>query len=206
MGKKQGPNKENLEATRRNFLKVARKEFATKGYYNASTGSIVEASNMARGSLYYHFGDKKGLFQAVYLELMEEMRDIVSKKVKSAPTSWDSLMAACLGVLDLCMKDETRRIVVDVHTALTYGERFEILQKTLLDELRGILRSLKDQGYFEGLEVNTLSMIIFGIISESGRSFEVANDIPKARIMIGEAFVFFMEKARGEKAKSSAHG
>jgi AcrR family transcriptional regulator len=60
MGKKHGPNKENLEATRRIFLNIARKEFSTRGYYNASTAAIVEESGMARGSLYYHFGDKKG--------------------------------------------------------------------------------------------------------------------------------------------------
>ena len=87
MAKKPGPNKQNLEATRRIFLNIARKEFSTQGYYNASTAHIVEESGMARGSLYYHFGDKKGLFRAVYEELMTEMRDAVRKDVAGAKHS-----------------------------------------------------------------------------------------------------------------------
>ena len=197
MGKKSGPNKENLEATRRIFLDIARKEFTTNGYYHASTANIVAESGMARGSLYYHFGDKKGLFKAVYAEAMEDMRDEIVKSSAAANNPWDAFMAACMTGLDLCMKSDIRRIIVDVHTALTYGERFEILQRTLLLELVRLLEDVINSGYFKGHDPRTLMMMIFGIISESGRSFELADDVPKRRKELGDTFTRFLEAARG---------
>ena len=196
MAKKHGPNKENLEATRRTFLQIARKDFSTLGYYQASTAQIVDASGMARGSLYYHFGDKKGLFGAVYEELMEEMRKDIIDSIKDITNPWDRFIGACLRCLDIMMQSQTRRIVVDVHTALTYAERLEILQRTLLSELHDLLVAVINQGYFKGHDARALGIMIFGFISEGGRSFELANDVQKARSDIGDNFVMFMEKAR----------
>lgn len=197
MAKKHGPNKENLEATRRIFLKIARKEFSSVGYYNASTASIVAESGMARGSLYYHFGDKKGLFRAVYEELMGELQEEVRRTSAKSASPWDALMNSAMKMLDLSMKSEIRRIIVDVHTALTYDERLEILGGTLLLELHTLLHAIMQQGYFKGHQIRPLSILIFGILSEASRSFEIADDVKQARAEIGESFFLFMEKARG---------
>lgn len=197
MAKKAGPNQENLEATRRIFLNIARKEFSTKGYYNASTADIVNESGMARGSLYYHFGDKKGLFKAVYEEAMIDMRHTIVARVEPIEDSWEKFITACLATLDLGMKKELRRVIVDVHTALTYNERFSILSRTLLEELMVLLHNVLRAGYFKGHEPRTLMMMIFGIISESVRSFEVSEDVPKTRKQLGDTLVMFLEKARG---------
>lgn len=197
MAKKHGPNKENLEATRRIFLTIARKEFSDVGYYNASTAQIVEESGMARGSLYYHFGDKKGLFRAVYEELMVEMQASVHARAQRAQTPWDAFIEGALEVLDLCTAQKTRRIIIDVHTALTYGERVEILRRTLLLELYHRLSRVMEAGYFKGHDTKTLALLIFGIISEGSRSFELSDDVAQARKDVGESFTRLLEKARG---------
>lgn len=197
MGKKAGPNKENLEATRRVFLQIAHKEFSTKGYYGASTAAIVEESGMARGSLYYHFGDKKGLFKAVYEEAMSGMRTDMIAKTHHIADAWEAFMTGCMTLLDLCMKDELRRIIVDVHTALTYRERYDVLRKTLLEEIQQMLVKLVDAGHFKGHDLHTLMMMVFGLISESGRSFEVSDNIVNSRAMMGNSFTLLMERARG---------
>lgn len=197
MAKKHGPNKENLEATRRIFLNIARHEFSEEGYYNASTAKIVQESGMARGSLYYHFGDKKGLFRAVYEELMIEMQEGVIKRTAPIGNDWDALMTGCLEVLDMCTLQETRRIIVDVHSAISYGERLEILSRTLLMELQTLLKKNIANGHFKGHHIHPLSIILFGILSEGSRSFELAEDVMKARQEIGDAFLLFMEKVRG---------
>lgn len=196
MAKKSGPNRENLEATRKVFMAIARKEFSTKGYYGASTADIVDESGMARGSLYYHFGDKKGLFKAVYEEAMIDMRKDVMAKVDPIKDPWEKFITACLTVLDLCMKKDLRRIIVDVHTALTYRERFEILTSTLLGELMEILDGCVRAGYFKGHDPRTLMMMIFGILSESGRSFELSEDVPKSRQVLGDTLTRFLVSAR----------
>lgn len=197
MAKKHGPNKDNLAATRRIFLSIARKEFSEKGYYDASTADIVTASQMARGSLYYHFGDKRGLFRAAYEELMQEMQAALVKRITGITDPYEALTAGCLEILDLCTERTTRRIVVDVHTAITYGERIEILSRTLILEVQKLLTLCVAAGHFKGHDIRPLSIVIFGMISEGARSFELAQDITSARRDVGNAFVLLMERARG---------
>lgn len=197
MAKKHGPNKENLEATRRIFLDIARSEFSKEGYYNASTARIVEESGMARGSLYYHFGDKKGLFGAVYEELMLEIQTAVCNRVAAIKDPFEGVIAASLLVMDMCMESTTRRIIIDVHTAITYAERLEILGRTALLELHKLLKSSLEAGYFKGHSIQSLSILIFGMVSEGSRSFELADDVGKARSDLGAAFTLLMENARG---------
>lgn len=195
MAKKIGPNKENLEATRKNFLQIASAEFANKGYYDTSTAIIVEKSGMARGSLYYHFGDKKGLFQAVYEQLMMQIQETIRKEIETIKEAREALIHACLSFLDLCMQSGTRRIIIDVHTALTYPERIEVLQRTLLSELRILIDNARGAGYFNSYDPHSLLIIIFSMISEGGRSFELAKDVGKSREQLGRDFVLFMERA-----------
>ncbi len=196
MAKKHGPNKENLEATRRAFLAIARKEFSEVGYYKASTAKIVAESGMARGSLYYHFGDKKGLFRAVYEEIAYESQKAVKSRIVNSGNTWDGLMAGCLSCLDFCTSQDSRRIIVDVYTALSYKERMEILKRTVLHDLQQQLKAALAQGYFKGHDLEPLSIILLGFLSEAGRSFELSDDVLKAREDIGRNFVMLMEKAR----------
>jgi hypothetical protein len=53
-----------------------------------------------------------------------------------------------------------------------------------------------EQGYFKGHDLHTLSLIVFGIMSEGSRSFELAEDVQKARADMGKAFLLFMTNAR----------
>ena len=88
MAKKTGPNKDNLEKTRALFLELASEEFKTYGYANASTNRIVEKSGMARGSLYYHFKDKKAMFYAVYIETMHMVTSELEMTIAQHNDSW----------------------------------------------------------------------------------------------------------------------
>jgi len=49
-------------------LRAARDLFTRKGFANASVREICQAAGATPPSLYYHFGDKEGLFQAVVAE------------------------------------------------------------------------------------------------------------------------------------------
>jgi AcrR family transcriptional regulator len=54
---------ENLEQEKRErILNAAMKEFARKGYENASTNEIVKTANIGKGRLFHYFNTKKELF------------------------------------------------------------------------------------------------------------------------------------------------
>lgn len=189
MSKRHGSNKENLEETRKIFLEIARDEFCKSGYADASTSRIVEKSGMARGSLYYHFGDKNGLFRAVYEQAMQKAMHDVSAVMDPIDDAWDAFIAGAHAFLDLCMDDTFRKIVlIESQGAISFVDRFEIQQQTLLSKLRSLLPEIMSRGYFPGHTGKTVAIFIYGALGEIGRAFDLSEDIEEDRQIYGRAF------------------
>ena len=68
------------EETQRNLLDAALELFIERGYAGTSIADIVERASSSVGSLYHHFGDKSG----VYLALWEHWADVQEEYVKDA--------------------------------------------------------------------------------------------------------------------------
>lgn len=72
------------EERREEILDAAEKLFAAKGFDNTSTGDILDAVGIARGTLYYHFKSKEdildGVIQRITGRLMQDASQIVRKK------------------------------------------------------------------------------------------------------------------------------
>ena len=72
------------EVRREEILDAAEKLFAAKGFDNTSTGDILDAVGIARGTLYYHFKSKEdildGVIQRITDRLMQDAGEIVRKK------------------------------------------------------------------------------------------------------------------------------
>lgn len=198
MSKRSGPNKENYEETRRNFLDAALEEFCSYGYTDASTTRIVEQSGMARGSLYYHFGDKYGLFEAVYRAMLDRAMHALSRAMDIQENPWDALLKGCDVFMDLCMDDKFRKIVlVESQSAIDFKLRLSIIQETLMKKLGTILPELLQKGCFSGHNENTASIFIMGYLGEIGRSFDFGDDVKLARMAHGKAFHQTLSKLHG---------
>lgn len=80
--------KESNEQTRENILDAARREFFEKGYGAASINTIVDASNVTKPTVYYHFKNKEGLFNALvaeaYRNAHENRRGAVDENISAA--------------------------------------------------------------------------------------------------------------------------
>ena len=72
------------EARKEEILDAAEKLFAAKGFDNTSTGDILDAVGIARGTLYYHFKSKEdildGVIQRVTGRLIDNAHGIVRQK------------------------------------------------------------------------------------------------------------------------------
>ena len=196
MSKNKGSNQENLDKTRAVFLQKARQEFATKGYGDASTNKIVEESGMARGSLYYHFGDKKGLFIAVYKELLAEMEQEIDCAMSLHSESWIQFKAGIEACLNCFRDGQTRTIIIDAYAALEYEERISIQEETLLGKLNSTLGALFKDGHFKNYDPHRLGVLIFGMVSEAGRSLEMAEDIDEACAAYKHNILTLLETAK----------
>lgn len=189
MSKRPGPNKDNLEATRKTFMDIAKLEFCNHGYSDASTTRIVTESGMARGSLYYHFGDKNGLFKAVYEELLDNALVSISEVMDMRDTPLGSLLNGAEAFLRLCLQEEFRKIVlIQAQSAISYGERMQVLRKTLLGKLYDIMPALIENGHFPGHTAHTATLFVFGILAETGRALEFSQNAEESMAEYNKAF------------------
>src|SRR5437764_113844 len=60
-------------AVARHIARVAARLFATQGYDATSVRTIVEAAGVTKPTLYYHFGSKEGLAQALLTVPMSQL-------------------------------------------------------------------------------------------------------------------------------------
>jgi len=82
---------------------------------------------MARGSLYYHFKDKRGLFMAVYEETTHEIREDLKQKTADFKDPWEAFLFGANLYLEHCISPKTRKIIYDGDVVLTYEERLAII-------------------------------------------------------------------------------
>ncbi len=71
--KKSAPLTRDAEATKGRILDAAEEEFARGGLLGARTEAIAAKTGVTKSMIFYHFGDKEGLYQAV-LERAVSMR------------------------------------------------------------------------------------------------------------------------------------
>ena len=137
------------EARREEILDAAEKLFAAKGFDNTSTGDILDAVGIARGTLYYHFKSKEdildGVIQRITAHLMQAAGRIVRQK--------ELPVLERLTKAILALNVESRigvEIMEQVHrpqNALMHQK----MQAALLAGIHPILTELVEEGIRQGL-------------------------------------------------------
>lgn len=67
--------KRNPEKTRKKILKAATETFAQKGFSGTSISALVKASGYNERMIYHYFGDKAGLYRAVFVQKWQELKE-----------------------------------------------------------------------------------------------------------------------------------
>ncbi len=173
MSKKPGPNKENFNKTGEKFLTIARQEFIEHGYLNASTERIVKKSGMARGSLYYHYGNKEGMFRAVYKAVIAETAKRIEKQLKEIDDPKEALKAGCRLFFLECERPDVHVIMLSEGIAhIPYQDRLDLLEGNLLLILRNLVNGVYENEMYQEFDPAIFLTFIYGIVAECGRSFE----------------------------------
>lgn len=105
------PRPEMIAETRAKLLSAGRHAFGTVGYAEASMDDFTAAAGLTRGALYHHFGDKKGLLQAVIREIDAEMTEHLHRVSAAAPTRWQGFVEECSAYIELALEPEIQRIM-----------------------------------------------------------------------------------------------
>ena len=100
--------KAELNAAARQIARVAAGLFATQGYEATSVRMIVEAAGVAKPTLYYHFGSKEGLAQALLTLPMAVLADAMRTILEARGDPVEALVEIVEAHFVFCREDPDR--------------------------------------------------------------------------------------------------
>ncbi|WP_341705058.1 helix-turn-helix domain-containing protein, partial [Ferrovibrio sp.] len=118
---------EKHAATRAALLATARALFAARGYAGTGTEDVVAAAGVTRGALYYHFADKRALFEAVVETVAQDVLAAIEAAAGQAASPVDALVRGTGAFLDACLEPGTRQIyLIDAPSVIGWPRWREI--------------------------------------------------------------------------------
>lgn len=105
------PREEMIAETRAKLIAAGRQAFGAVGYAAASMDDFTAGAGLTRGALYHHFGDKKGLLQAVIQQIDAEMTLRLNRISAAAPDRWQGFVAECVAYIEMALEPEIQRIM-----------------------------------------------------------------------------------------------
>ena len=187
------------EERREEILDAAEKLFAAKGFDNTSTGDILDAVGIARGTLYYHFKSKEeildGVIGRITNRLMQDAGEIVRKK--ELPV----LERLTKAIMSLNVESKIGyEIMEQVHrpqNALMHQK----MQATLLAGINPILTELVKEGIEQGIcHTRYPESVVEMTILYANVAFDelnVAGLSPEQREKKIAGFIYNMERLMG---------
>lgn len=98
--------------TRAKLIAAGRKAFGEKGYAAASMDDFTAEAGLTRGALYHHFGDKRGLLEAVVHEIDAELAAQLAAISAQASTPWEALVQENVGYVERALEPDIQRILL----------------------------------------------------------------------------------------------
>jgi AcrR family transcriptional regulator len=161
------PRKESMAETREKLLVAGRKAFGTVGYTESSMDDFTAAVGLTRGALYHHFGDKKGLFQAVVQEIDAEMFSRLKDIVAQASTPWEGCVNEQVGYIEMALDPEIQRILFRDGSAILGDISQWPSTNSCIAGLEKSLEALKADGTIVDIDTKAIARLINGASSQA---------------------------------------
>jgi AcrR family transcriptional regulator len=159
---------EQREETRRKLIGIARAQFTQYGYTQTTTEAIVYQAGVTRGALYYHFGNKEGLFKAVVAEVQHEVALRVAEASQTTEDAWGQLTAGCRAFLQASLAPDAQRILlIDGPATIGWDEWRKIDAQNAMRLLEEGIRELSDLGMIKIASVSAATHLLSGAMNEA---------------------------------------
>ena len=165
------PPAEKDEHTRSRLLRAAVQVFNKKGYSAASVREIVELASVTKPALYYHFGSKEGVLEAILHEGLEEFRATAARAMEMPGTTRERLTRLC-GDLYGLFTDNVPVIQV-VHRAFHdpagNAPDFDLVEveRTLGAALQQIVEAGMASGELRAVDPADVALALIGVIGSA---------------------------------------
>ncbi|MEO5758041.1 MAG: TetR/AcrR family transcriptional regulator [Mesorhizobium sp.] len=156
------PRTEMIAETRAKLLAAGRHAFGTVGYAEASMDDFTASAGLTRGALYHHFGDKKGLLQAVIREIDAEMFARLKVVSGRAGSLWQGFIDECTAYIEMALEPEIQRIVLLDGPAVLGDPTQWPSQNECIRSMTESLRRLSDEGTIVAADPEAMARLISG--------------------------------------------
>lgn len=183
-----------IEETRSKLIQAARRSFAIHGYANASMDELTAEAGLTRGALYHHFGDKKGLLQAVVDQIDTEMADKAHALSAREKDMWKRLLAEAIAYIEMALEPEIQRIMLRDGPAVLGDPSQWPSQNVCLGRTMEGLHSLIEAGVIKPVDTEATARLLNGAALNAAM-WIASSDHPKA--VYGKAVEAFRHLANG---------
>jgi AcrR family transcriptional regulator len=127
------------EQSRERLMHAALQLFAHQGYAKTSTREIAEAAGTNLAAISYYFGDKAGLYRAVFFEMQGKPEDEIARYAGVELTLREALRGLFTGFVEPLREGDVARLCMKLHAR-------EILEPTGLwqDEIQQGIRPMHE--------------------------------------------------------------
>lgn len=174
------PRTEMIAETRAKLVTAARKAFGTVGYAEASMDDFTAEAGLTRGALYHHFGDKKGLLQAVIAEIDGEMSARMSAATRQAPSRWQGFVDECVTYIEMALDPEIQRIILRDGPAVLGDPSQWPSQTACIRNMASTLEKLIEEGTVRAIDPKATAHILNGTMLYASLLIANAEDQRKA--------------------------
>jgi AcrR family transcriptional regulator len=151
-----------IAETRAKLMAAGRKAFAAVGYADASMDDFTSDAGLTRGALYHHFGDKKGLFEAVVTAIDGEMTQRLKSRAAAAPTLWEGFVEEGIGYIEMALEPEIQRIVLRDGPAVLGDPAAWPTANGCITAMKLSLEALIEQGTIPAIDAEATARMITG--------------------------------------------
>jgi AcrR family transcriptional regulator len=185
-----------IAETRAKLIAAARQAFGTVGYAEASMDDFTKGAGLTRGALYHHFGDKKGLLQAVVQEIDAEMTERLCAVSAAAPNRWQGFVDECVAYIEMALEPEIQRIVFRDGTAVLGDISQWPTNNGCIAALSRSLTQLKEDGDLVDVDPEAAAHLINGATSQAALWIAGSDDPEETSRKAGEAVRALLEGLR----------
>lgn len=157
-------------ATRERLVQAAMDVFAARGYHGTTVDDIVAASESSKGSFYYYFPSKQGIF----LELLSQLAKIVESGVEAVIENERGALAKVEAALRVVLevatahRDLTKILLIE---AAALGPEFEQSRLGIQRRFAELIQRHLDRAVADGAippqDTGTAAMAWIGAINEA---------------------------------------
>ncbi len=156
-----------IAETRAKLIAAARQAFGTVGYAKASMDDFTSAAGLTRGALYHHFGDKKGLLQAVVDEIDTEMSLRLKAIAARAPNRWQAVVDEWIAYIEMALEPEIQRILFRDAPAVLGDQSQCPSAQSCIAALTASLAALQADGVLIDADPEAMARLINGASSHA---------------------------------------